>query len=172
MNRLIPFSQDPLAVIAERLLDHYRDQLPDLSPCHILVADTQCAPQLRAELLRQAAERGCQALLGPTIERLDDWLSTFSSGARRVLDRSAQELVLAEALRNASPLYADTDPWLLADQLLTLFDELTRYQVPIPVAVDVAERHGLRTVEAELEQEGQVRASGSGRFLAHPDAPS
>ena len=29
-------------------------------------------------------------------------------------------------------------------------------------------RHGLHTVEAELEQDGELRAEGSGRFLAHP----
>jgi ATP-dependent helicase/nuclease subunit B len=161
LNRLIPFSQDPLAVAAERLLDHYRDQLPDLSSCHILVADTQCAPQLRAELLRQAAERGCQALLGPTIERLDDWLTGFATGTRRVLDRSAQELVLAEALRDTSPLYADTDPWLLADQLLTLFDELTRHQIPIPVDVDSFNHqlqlsYGIDSPSPSLQQETYI----------------
>ena len=29
-------------------------------------------------------------------------------------------------------------------------------------------RHGLHVVEAELEQDGEVRATASGRFLAHP----
>jgi uncharacterized protein (TIGR00369 family) len=50
-----------------------------------------------------------------------------------------------------------------------------RFRQPVLVGVPatitariVAERHGLSTVEAQLEQEGEVRASGSGRFLAHP----
>ena len=161
MNPLVPFSRDPLAITATRLLDHYRDQLPDLSHCHILVPDTQCAPQLRAELLRQAAEHGCQALLGPTIERLDDWLTAFAADVPRVLDRPAQELVLTEALRHAGPLYADTDPWLLADQLLTLFDELTRNRVPIAADADaftrrLAHSYGIEQPSPSLQQEAYI----------------
>jgi len=134
--RLVPFGQDPLAVTATELLDRYQDRLPDLSACQVLVAYAQCAPQLRAELLRQAADRGHQALLGPGIVRLDAWLIQFADNALRVLDRPALELVLAEALHNAGALYADTDPWLLSDQLLALFDELTRNQVSVADAPD------------------------------------
>ena len=161
MNRLIPFSQNPLAIAAEHLLDHYRDQLPDLSTCHVLVPDTQCAPQLRAELLRRAAARGYEALLGPTIQRLDDWLADFTVATRLVLDRPAQELVLAEALRGASSIYADTDPWLLADQLLTLFDELTRNRVPIPDDRERFDRqlqqgYGIDKPSPSLQQEAWI----------------
>ena len=49
-----------------------------------------------------------------------------------VLNQPARELVLAEALRNAARIYAETDPWQLAGQLLVLFDELTRNEIVIP----------------------------------------
>ena len=161
MSLLIPFSQNPVAVAATRILDHYRYSLPDLSHCRILVADTQCAPQLRTELLRQADARGFSALLGPTIERLDTWLAQFPAGQARVLDRAAQELVLAEALRGARPLYANTDPWLLADQLLTLFDELTLHQNPIPDELDdfnarLRQGYGVNTPSPSLQEEAYI----------------
>jgi ATP-dependent helicase/nuclease subunit B len=158
---LVPFSQDPLAVAAEQILDHYQDTLPDLSRCRVLVADTQCAPQLRTELLRQAGRRGYEALLGPVIERLDDWLQQFPCDSAQVLGRPAQELVLAEALRTARPVYADTDPWLLADQLLTLFDELTTHLVPVAERLEdfsaaLQQSYGIRTPSASLQQEAWV----------------
>ncbi|GMQ87345.1 MAG: hypothetical protein BMS9Abin08_0546 [Gammaproteobacteria bacterium] len=40
--------------------------------------------------------------------------------------------MLAEALRTAAQIYVETDPWQLSDQLLTLFDELTRNEFVIP----------------------------------------
>ncbi|MFZ0468640.1 MAG: DNA helicase, partial [Thiogranum sp.] len=161
MSLLIPFGQDPLAVAAQRILEHYQDALPDLTHCRLLVADTQCAPQLRAELLRQAERRGCGALLGPVIERLDTWLAQFPAATTRTLGRPAQELVLAEALRGARPVYADTDPWLLADQLLSLFDELTHHQVAIPDRLETFEArlqagYGADKPSAALQQEACI----------------
>jgi ATP-dependent helicase/nuclease subunit B len=161
LTLLIPFSQAPLAVAAGRILDHYQDTLPDLGLCRILVADIQCAPQLRAELLQQAERRGFSALLGPVIERLDTWLGQFSGGGARILARPAQELVLAEALRGARPVYADTDPWLLADQLLDLFEELTHHLVPVPERLEDFEAalqrgYGAQNLSPALQQEAWV----------------
>jgi ATP-dependent helicase/nuclease subunit B len=161
LSLLIPFSRDPLAAAAQRILDHYRDELPDLSNCRLLVADVQCAPQLRAELLRQAGELGFDALLGPVIERLDDWLARFSGVRLRTLARPAQELVLAEALRGTRALYTDTDPWLLADQLLTLFGELTLHRVAVAERLEALETslergYGVSSPSASLHQEAYI----------------
>jgi ATP-dependent helicase/nuclease subunit B len=141
---LVPFHQDPLLRAAREILDDNAEALPDLSACQVLVTEEHCAPQLRAQLLQQAAQRGFDALLGPRIEPLDQWLNRVSPPQRMVLNRPAQELVLAEALRAASPIYPNTDPWLLSDQLLSLFDELTCYGVAVPPDMDA--------FQAELEQ--------------------
>lgn len=161
MNLLIPFGQDPLAVAAEQILDTYRDSLPDLSACQVLLADSQCAPRLREQLLRRAYTRGYEALLGPSIDTLDSWLTRFSTGPGRVLARAAQELVLAEALRDAQPVYVDTDPWLLADQLLDLFEELTTHLVEIPVSLGAFENtlrrcYGASEPSPSLQREAWV----------------
>jgi len=158
---LVPFSQDPLSVAAQQILEHYKVRLPDLSDCRILVAEDQCAAQLRTELLKQAEQRGFSALLGPSIERLDQCLSQLAAVSGAVLNRPAQELVLAEALRNAAQIYADTDPWLLADQLLTLFDELTRRDISIPAAFEqfqasLQRSYALSSPSPSLQQEASI----------------
>jgi len=158
---LVPFSQDPLAVAAQQILEHYKVRLPDLSDCRILLAEDQCAAQLRTELLKQAEQRGFSALLGPTIERLDQYLSQLTAVTRTVLNRPAQELVLAEALRNAAHIYTDTDPWLLADQLLALFDELTRSDISIPAAFEqfhtgLQHSYALSSPSPSLRQEAYI----------------
>ena len=161
MSRLVPFSQDLLAVAAEQILEHHHATLPDLTCCRVLVPDTQCAPQLRAELLKRARKRGFQALLGPAVETLDTWLERFPCDGLRVLGRPAQELVLAEALREARPVYADTDPWLLADQLLNLFEELTRHLVTVPERLDdfsdtLRQGYATRKPSPSLQQEAWI----------------
>ncbi|MFQ5644397.1 MAG: DNA helicase, partial [Thiogranum sp.] len=59
-------------------------------------------------------------------------MSRQGTVAETILNQPARELVLADALRNAARIYVATDPWQLAGQLLTLFDELTRNAVEIP----------------------------------------
>ncbi|HHO68372.1 MAG TPA: DNA helicase [Gammaproteobacteria bacterium] len=129
--RLLPWAADPLADAAGLILAQYRARLPDLGDVTLLVPDTQCAPALRRTLLQQADALGFPALLGPAVRHLDDYLADRHPPPRPLLDRAAQELVLVEAVREARSLYPAADPWLLADQLLDLFEELTRSTVGI-----------------------------------------
>ncbi len=155
--RLVPFSEDPLAVTAKQVLEYYRENLPDLSRCQILLPDMQCAPALRTALLKQAEALGYSALLGPHIGTLESWLAENVPPRRTVLDRPSRELILAEALRAGKALYADTDPWLLADELLTLFDEMTRAeQTPDDFEAfeaQLRQAYGLRRPDPVLQRE-------------------
>ncbi|VAW75798.1 hypothetical protein MNBD_GAMMA15-2489 [hydrothermal vent metagenome] len=155
---LVPFTEDPLAVTAQQVLEHYRDKLPDLSHCQILLPDTQCAPALRAVLLQQAEVLGYPALLGPHIDTLSGWLSRTVPLCKTLLDRPSRELILAEALRHSKSLYADIDPWLMADELLTLFDDMSRAeQTPDDdfesFHSQLQQAYGLRKPNATLQQE-------------------
>ncbi len=161
MIESIPFNRDPLLAAAQQILTYHQDQLPDLSHCQILVADSQCAAGLRAALLDEAEKRGFTALLGPNIERLDGWLLRYSNPDQTILQRPAQELILGEALRHAHQLYTDTDPWLLADQLLSLFEDLTHNQYPLAGRLDdfqktLQQAYGLPQPSASLQQEAYI----------------
>ena len=47
---LIPYGNDPLALLAQHLLDDYSEQLPDLTQAVVLVSEPYAAKRLRAIL--------------------------------------------------------------------------------------------------------------------------
>lgn len=145
----VPFGEDPLAVLAQRLLDEQQAQLPRLTQCVILIPDPQAAPRLRQLLLEGAAARGYEALLGPRILTLKEWLgeSPLESPAPLLGDYQ-RELILTEALRAHRDLFGEANLWALGDTLLNLFDELSLNHVDLPATLEefshrVAEAYGL-----------------------------
>lgn len=158
---LVPASSDPLACASERILDHYRDRLPELDGCRILVPENRCAGRFRAALLRAAEQRGHHALLGVSIETLEQWLTHNCVLRGRVLPRAAQELVLVEALRGHAKLYGNSDPWQLGARLLSLFEELTRNETPIDDTLDsfrslLQQGYGIGDDSHSLQQEAAM----------------
>ncbi len=157
----VPFGEDPITFTANQILDHFSGQLPDLSKCQILLCEGRAVAHMRAALADAAEQRGYSALLGPGIAQLDQWVNRFAPPSHRILSRAAQELVLAEVLRGAIEIYADTDPWLLTDQLISLFDELTRCSVPVGDTLDefretLGANYGISTPTPSLEQEAAI----------------
>ena len=156
---LVPFDQDPLSVAAQQILALHPP--PDLGNCVILVSAQQCAASLRSALVAQARKLGFDALLGARITTIHQWLAETITIENPLLNRPAQELVLAEALRQADPIYANTDPWLLAQQLLVLFDELTRCGLPIPeqasdFSQQLQDSYGLDKPNPALQKEAWI----------------
>lgn len=149
------YHQDPLAVLAELILNRYREQLPDLSQCVVLVPQSLDAPRLRRCLLDAALTLGHQALLGPAILSLRQWLNEVVPRPNSPLSPQAQELILMETLSAHRSLFRDSDPWLLAANLLELFEQLTLYRVTLPAELEAfikrlsnAYRLGLRSPAA------------------------
>lgn len=122
---------DTLAVLAEQLLADHADRLPLLESVVVLLPEREAAPRLRRLLLAGAAARGHQALLGPRLLTLDDWLDTFAAG-HEVISDHGRELMLVAALREHRALFGHGNLWSLADSLLDLFDELTLNRVGLP----------------------------------------
>lgn len=129
---LVPYHQDPLVVLAKLVLNRYRHKLPDLSRCVVLLPQSLDAPRLRRSLLDEASTLGHQALLGPAILSLRHWLSEIVPLPAPPLSPQAQELILVETLNRHRSLFSDSDPWLLAANLLDLFEQLTLYRVTLP----------------------------------------
>ena len=127
---LIPCSENAFSEAARRILDHHQKTLPDLTHCRILLPDLNGAPALRRALLTQAKQSNYTALLGPTIQTLNEWLSEQSIASQPVLSQAAQELVLVEAIRHAN-MFKNHDPWLLTSELLGLFAEITLARTPL-----------------------------------------
>jgi ATP-dependent helicase/nuclease subunit B len=132
---LCPHREDLLAATARRLLEQAAT-LPDLTGAVVLLPEPQFATDLRRHLLEGARARGHDALLGPEITTVEQWLTAQAPPAAVVPGRARRELLLVEAISGHSRLFGDPDPWQLADTLLTLFDELTLHRVPVDTSPD------------------------------------
>jgi len=128
----IPYTDDPLAYLARRLITEQAQALPRLEQVQVLLPDPQAAPRLRRLLLAEAATQGYQALLGPQILGWQQWLDGMDSGPLAVVSAQRRELILVEALRQHPDLFGEGNLWALADSLLSLFDELSQHQIRLP----------------------------------------
>jgi len=129
---LIPYHCDPLAELAARIIRDQQGSLPDLNQVTVLLPDNAAARQLRRALLSAAQAAGHQALLGPHILTLGEWVRQFLPDAIQVCDDQSRELQLVEALLGQTDLLGGANPWSLTESLAQLFDELTLNQIHLP----------------------------------------
>ncbi len=159
---LVPYGDDPLAILAGRLLEDHRATLPRLEQAVVLLPDNEAAPRLRRLLLEQASTLGHPALLGPQITTWRAWLNAQLVDSSEVASDHRRELILVEALREHAALFGQGNLWALADSLITLFDELTLNRVGLPHDLDefiqrVSIGYGMAgTPLKALEQEAQL----------------
>src|SRR3569623_2561251 len=66
---LVGYHQDPLAYLADLIIQRPVGALPDLTHCVVLQPATLAAPRLRRHLLAAAARPGVAAQLGPQLLR-------------------------------------------------------------------------------------------------------
>lgn len=141
---LIPYGDDPLALLAQHLLDDYSQQLPDLTQAVVLLSEAHAVKHLRHHLLQQAEQRNLHALLCPKILNIRDWASTqFSKQQKQkhtVFGQHQRELILFDALTQHKTLLGSGSPWHLTDDLLKLFDQLTSNQKKLPDNYDEFEK--------------------------------
>ena len=129
---LIPYDQDPLSHLARHLFARHRAGLPDLGRITVLLANPLAVPRLRHLLLDQASSTGHGALLGPHIATLSEWLDQHAHIGPSVLPEQTREVVLMEALLEHPQILGQAPPWILARDLLALFDELTLRCTELP----------------------------------------
>ena len=152
---LIPYGDDPLALLAQHLLNDYAEQLPDLTQATVLLSEAHAAKRLRHLLLQQAEQRGHGAILCPQISNIRDWakrqLNKFQNKPHSICGQHQRELILFDALTQHKDLLGSGSPWHLSNDLLSLFDQLTLNQKSLPDNYDqfekeIAQAYGL-TVE-------------------------
>lgn len=130
----ITYAQEPLAQLAKSLLQQQAAKLPNLSDIVVLLNEPQAARRLRRCLLEQAQALGFPALLAPRIESLADFVSSRAlvRHDKQFCDSTTRELILIEALQQHPAILGKSSPWVLAEHLLSLFDELTLNQQHLP----------------------------------------
>ena len=153
---LIPYGEDPLALLAQHLLDDYEEQLPDLTQAVVLLSEPHAAKRLRHLLLEQAEQYGVHALLCPKVLNLRDWakrqFNQYQNEPHTICGQHQRELILFDALTQHKALLGSGSPWHLTDDLLKLFDQLTSNQESLPDNYDefekkIAEAYGLSVEE-------------------------
>ena len=141
---LIPYGDDPLALLALHLLDDYSEQLPDLTQAVVLLSEPHAAKRLRHLLLQQAEQHGINALLCPQILNLRDWVkrqfNKYQKEPHTICGQHQRELILFDALSQHKTLLGSGSPWHLTDDLLKLFDQRTSNQKKLPDNYDDFEK--------------------------------
>ncbi|MBI3774713.1 MAG: PD-(D/E)XK nuclease family protein [Gammaproteobacteria bacterium] len=145
----VPYADDPLRVLAQRICTTHRQQLPDLTKLIILLPELTPDARLLRELLAAARVCGCHALLGPTISTPRLWAAQHATQYAPEVSGYARELLLTEALVRYPHLYGKAHPWHLTDSLMRLFDELTLHQCELPLDLEafhtrLARAYGMR----------------------------
>lgn len=126
---LLPYSSDPLQYLCEQIgLQHSQD-LPDLSRLLVLIPG-ELARQRLGQSLLATSEKG--AMLAPKMMSLAQFVQDYGHSDHPRIDSHARELLLVEALRQHPDLYGNSNPWLLAENLLQFFDELNHQQCTLP----------------------------------------
>jgi len=84
-------------------------------------------------LLDEAKKININALLGPHIKTLQQWVTTENpSSSEQPVNDYCRELILYDALTQHPNLYGKGNPWTLTNELLQLFDELTLGNTQLP----------------------------------------
>jgi len=128
----VAYHDSPLAHLAKLIISGQAEALPDLSHVHILLAEPSAAASLRHYLLIEAQQAGFDALLGSQVTTLRDWAYQHLPDNIHVCDAQSQELILIEALNQYPGLLRSASPWVMAENLLKLFAELTLKHVQLP----------------------------------------
>jgi len=113
--------------LAKLILLDQKKSLPDLSNTCIFLPNAQAVLQMRHSMINTAQ----QTLLGGYIGSHTQWLNEHITPvdiSKKHIDQSARQLLLLEALKQHSSLFASENHWQICDSLLELFDELSLSQ--------------------------------------------
>ena len=126
------FADNPIEIVAQHIIAQQAADLPLLNNTIIFTPQSNIAAELRTTLLTIAKQNNHQALLGPQIVPLQQWLKSYHSSQLKVVNSTTQELILVEALQQHQSTFSSANPWVYAHSLLELFQELTANNIELP----------------------------------------
>ncbi len=129
---LTAFADNPLDTVAQQIITQQKESLPELTNTIVFTGQANIASELRFKLLSYARQNNVQALLGPQIIPMQQWLQAYQPHNIKVVNSTTQELVLVEALLQHQNIFESANPWVYAHGLLELFHELTANKIQLP----------------------------------------
>ncbi len=137
MNKLnsingIPYSEDILDAVGKDILSNYIHLLPDLHKVTIFLPNHQCQKLFYEKLINNAVHFGFKALVLPRCTTLREWAFTTCPPNKPLLSQYARELIFVDALKQQSSLFSNANPWVIANELLSLFDSMLLNNIEMP----------------------------------------
>ena len=127
---LVAHSHDLLKVVSKDVINLAKNRLPDLRSIIIFVPKQYTQAALQNSIIKEAKKQGLDAIFQPNIVTLKQWVISQSNFSKPFLSQYARELILVDAIKQKSDLFSNTNPWAIANELLTLFDEMSLNEVP------------------------------------------
>ena len=121
---LVAHDNDLLRIVSKDIIQNTKHLLPDLRNVTIFTPKQYSQTILQNVLVEEASEQGLDAILLPNVCTLKQWAHQRSNYNKPLLSQYGRELILVDAIKQQSDLFSDTNPWAIANELLTLFDEM------------------------------------------------
>ena len=128
----LPYSVDPLAFAAKKIIEDNLSALPKLNHCIVLLPNYQVASTMRKELLKAAKNNGFNTLIGPKVFLFRDYILKNTYVSNQQFNSTAAELLIIQSLNENRSLFGDNNTLSSSYALLELINELTRHQVVLP----------------------------------------
>jgi len=134
--QIFPYHTNLSPILAQRIVKDCQQQLPILDNIIILMPNFHASTRMREALTSEAHKLGFDALLGPQIYTLKDYIEKNTLLNKRRIPSESRELILIQALEENRGLFGEQNLLTIAYALLELFDELTRHQISLPEDID------------------------------------
>ena len=121
---LTAYSSNLFETVSKDIVKHHENSLPDLSQVVIFLPNLLSQSLFLEELLKQSSKYGHDAILPPTLTTLRQWVCLQQTPNKPTLSQHARELILVDAIKQQPNLFANANPWSIANELLSLFDAM------------------------------------------------
>jgi len=123
-THIVHYSNDLLDIVCVDILKHHHHLVPDLRTVTIFLSNNLAQKPLLEKLTKFASKQGYPALLPPNCTTLRKWALSMQAPNKPLLSQYARELILVDAINQQSSLFANTNPWVIANELLSFFDAM------------------------------------------------
>jgi len=127
----VAWAGDIIQTVADRLFGEVADP-GDLSTVCLILGEGRAQNECRFRLAGHARDRGVNAMIGPQITTFEQLAAATPLSDCDIVPNSALQLTLLDALKEHDYLYGKASPLALANDLLQLFEQITRHDVQLP----------------------------------------
>ena len=121
---LVHYCNDLLEIVSKDIAKQYKHLLPDLRRITIYLPNQLSQNSLRDAILKETTKQGHDAVLPPEITTLHALTRNAHETNKPILSQYARELILVDAIKQQPDLFSSTNPWGVANELLSLFDAM------------------------------------------------